>query len=167
MAVKTVVGVLASDNLVQQRPCARCYTFSPQEDRHAVPIKVLDTRQATTKRSRVSMNSGERSCWRYVCLLRFTQRGEQEGGTESDAVDWVARGDDDDDDDDDGEMSCDSSSAAAALAASSSAAPAPASPSSTAAAASRGGRTKDLGQRREDAATRSMTTALRRHVSTQ
>lgn len=165
MAVKTAVGVLASDNLVQQRPCARCYTFSPQEDRHAVPIKVLDTRQATTKRSRVSMNSGERSCWRYVCLLRFTQRGEQEGGTESDAADWIARGDDDDDDD--GEMSCDSSSAAAALAASSSAAPAPASPSSAAAAASRGGRTKDLGQTREDAATRSMTTALRRHVSTQ
>ena len=140
--------------------------FSPQEDRHGVPIKVLDTRQATTKRSRVSMNSGERSCWRYVCLLRFTQRGEQEGGTESDAADWVARGDDDDDDDD-GEMSCDSSSAAAALAASISAAPAPASPSSAAAAASRGGRTKDLGQTREDAATRSMTTALRRRVSTQ
>jgi hypothetical protein len=43
------------------------------------PINTFETRQESTNKIRVKMNSGDASCWRKVCWLRMTHRGLEDG----------------------------------------------------------------------------------------
>ena len=58
--------VLSGRHLVEQSPC-EIVTFSTTETRRDAPINTFETRQESTNKIRVKMNSGDDSCWRNVC----------------------------------------------------------------------------------------------------